>query len=110
MEDVAVMGMQFGLLDRIILKNYGAAIKPYYCHLCGQCEKTCPNHAAISVINRSLMYADGYQLLDLARSTYGEIPAAQSASACNDCKACTAKCVNGLNVALKMARARRLFA
>ena len=110
MEDVAVMGMKFGLLDRLILKSYGAAIKPYYCHLCGQCEKTCPNHVAVSVINRSLMYADGYQSLDLARSTYGEIPAAQSASACADCKTCTAKCVNGLNVPLKMARARYLFA
>jgi len=87
MEDVAVMGMKFG-----------------------QCEKTCPNHVAVSVINRSLMYADGYQSLDLARSTYGEIPAAQSASACADCKTCTAKCVNGLNVPLKMARARYLFA
>jgi aryl-alcohol dehydrogenase-like predicted oxidoreductase len=110
MEDVAVMGLRFGLLDRFILKSYAAAIKPYYCHLCGLCEKKCPRRVSISVINRSLMYADGYRSPDLARSTYREIPPERSAAACIDCTECTAKCVNGLDIAAKMARARQVFA
>ena len=40
-EDIAVMGMRFGTLDQLILKRYGTAVAPYYCHLCGQCEATC---------------------------------------------------------------------
>jgi len=36
-EDIAVMGMKFGYLDKLILNRYGAAVKHYYCHLCGVC-------------------------------------------------------------------------
>jgi hypothetical protein len=109
-EDIAVMGMRFGYLDQLILKRYGAAVAPYYCHLCGQCEATCPNGTAISAINRCLMYADAYRSPALARSTYREIPSALSASACLDCSACAARCVNGLDIPAKMRRARKLLA
>ena len=59
-EDIAVMGMPFELADERILQRYHAAVKPYYCHLCGKCEGTCPMGVEISTINRSLMYAEGY--------------------------------------------------
>ena len=84
-EDMSVMGMRFGFLDDLILKRYGMALKPFYCHLCGECEGTCPNHVAISTINRSLMYAEAYKSHDLARKTYLEIPPVFSASACSGC-------------------------
>jgi predicted aldo/keto reductase-like oxidoreductase len=109
-EDIAVMGMKFGYLDKLILKRYGAAVKNYYCHLCGECETTCPKGVAISTINRCLMYKEGYKESGLARSTYVEIPASISASACLDCRDCVARCVNGLDIAKKMDRARRLLA
>ena len=109
-EDISVMGMRFGYLDGIILKGYGAAIQPYYCHLCGECEKTCPRGVEISTINRCLMYAEGYKSAELARATYDEIPSTFSASACHDCSICTARCVHGLDIPAKMERARRLLA
>ena len=109
-EDVSVMGMQFGFLDELILKRYGTALKPFYCHLCGVCEPSCPNHVAISTINRSLMYEEAYKCPDLARTTYGEIPPSASAARCLSCSVCVAKCVNGLNIAAKMERARTLLA
>jgi len=109
-EDIAVMGMRYGYLDRLILKHYGAAVKNYYCHLCGKCETTCPKGVAISTINRCLMYKEGYKEPGLARSTYIEIPASISASACLGCTDCVAKCVNGLDITKKMDRARRLLA
>jgi heterodisulfide reductase subunit C len=56
------------------------------------------------------MYAEAYRSPKLARSTYDEVPLMASASACIDCSRCTARCVNGLNVAEKMARARELLA
>jgi predicted aldo/keto reductase-like oxidoreductase len=109
-EDIAVMGMRFGALDQLILKRYGTAVAPYYCHLCGQCEPTCPKGAAISTINRCLMYADAYRSPVLARSTYHEIPLSVSASACLDCSDCVARCLNGLDIPAKMRRARKLLA
>jgi len=109
-EDLAVMGMRLTLADSLILRTYGAAVAPYYCHFCGKCEETCPRGVAISVVNRSLMYAEAYRSPELARSTYGEIPLSASASSCLGCGRCTAHCVNGLDIAAKMARARELLA
>jgi len=109
-EDMAVMGMRFKYVDGLILKGYSAAIGPYYCHLCGKCEASCPVGVEISTINRCLMYAEGYKSLALARSTYGKIPASRSASACLDCGECLARCVNGLDIRLKMEQARKYLA
>ena len=109
-EDIAVMGMPFEYADERILQRYSAAVGPYYCHFCGKCEKTCPKGVEISTINRSLMYAEGYKSPELALSTYREISAAASASACLDCAACVARCVNGLDIGTKMRRARKVLA
>jgi hypothetical protein len=108
-EDMAVMGMRFTHLDELILKGYDNVIRSHYCHLCGKCDSTCPRGVAISAINRCLMYDEAYKCADLARSTYEEIPASFSAAACLGCLDCTARCVNGLNIALKMERARKLL-
>ena len=109
-EDIAVMRTRFGYLDNFILKRYGAAVQPYYCHLCGKCEATCPKGVAISTINRCLMYAEAYKSPVLARSTYHEIPSSLSASVCLDCSDCVARCINKLDIAVKMERARKLLA
>jgi predicted aldo/keto reductase-like oxidoreductase len=109
-EDIAVMGMRMTLADSLILRYYGAAVASQYCHMCGKCEETCPRGVQISVVNRSLMYAEAYRSAELARDTYGEITAAASASACTGCGQCVARCVNGLDIAAKMARAREMLA
>jgi len=109
-EDIAVMGMPYGLMDELILRGYASAVRTYYCHLCGKCETTCPKGVAISTINRCVMYAEAYRSTELARSTYDEIPANVSASACLDCKDCMATCIHGIDIAMKMERARTLLA
>lgn len=109
-EDIAVMGMPFRHADERILQKYGAAVQQYYCTMCAQCEGSCSAGVDISTVNRSLMYLDGYKNRDLALSTYSEIPLSVSASACLDCSGCTARCVNGLSIAGKMARAREMLA
>ena len=109
-EDIAVMRTRFGYLDNFILKRYGAAVQPYYCHLCGKCEATCPKGVEISTINRCLMYAEAYKSPVLARSTYHEIPSSLSASVCLDCSDCVARCINKLDIPVKMERARKLLA
>jgi uncharacterized protein len=109
-EDIAVMGMRMTIADSLILRYYGAAVASQYCHMCGKCEETCPRGVQISVVNRSLMYAEAYRSAELARDTYGEIPPAASASACTGCGPCVARCVNGLDIAAKMARAKEMLA
>jgi uncharacterized protein len=109
-EDIAVMGMRMTVADSLILRYYGAAVASRYCHMCGKCEESCPRGVQISVVNRSLMYAEAYRSVELARDTYGEIPLSASASACTDCGHCVARCANGLDIAAKMARAKELLA
>lgn len=109
-EDIAVMGMQFAETDREILETYAAAISSQYCHRCSVCAPSCPFAVDIAHINRSLMYAEGYGDLTLARSTYGELSADRGLDQCSACPVCTAKCVNGLNIAERMKTARTVFA
>ena len=109
-EDIAVMGMRLTLVDNLILRYYGAAVSSRYCHMCGKCEETCPRGVAISTVNRSLLYAEAYRSPELARATYDEIPTPSSASSCLGCGRCVARCVNGLDIAAKMARAREWMA
>ncbi len=109
-EDLSVMGMKLTRTDEKILERYGKAIDPYYCCFCGQCEATCPQHVAISDINRSLMYAEAYGSMELARATYDEIESKANASACLGCDGCAARCVSGLDIASKMRKALSMYA
>ncbi len=106
-ELLSVMGMKLTSADERVLRRYSQAIDPYYCRLCGECEKTCPSGVEISVVNRALMYADGYKEHTLAKATFQE---ASAAPCCLACVECVARCANGLKIAEKMRRARCLFA
>ncbi len=108
-ENLSVMGMKLTSADQRILGLYGKSIDPYYCHLCAQCEDTCPQGVAISVINRCLMYAEAYGEPELAEETYKEIPIRATASACLSCSSCVARCVRDIDIEGKMSQARRLF-
>ena len=109
-EDVGVMGLKLSYFDELVLRRYGAAVSPYYCHFCGKCESTCPNGVAISTINRCIMYAEAYRSMELSRVSYREVPAIASASVCLTCQTCVARCVNRLDIPAKMARARKILA
>ena len=105
-EDIAVMGMPFTYADVRRLDRYAEAIAPFYCNFCGACEAGCPRGVEISTVNRALMYAEGgYRNISLARSTYAELPRQLTAAACVGCEGCTARCVNGLDIAARMERA-----
>jgi predicted aldo/keto reductase-like oxidoreductase len=106
-EDIAVMGMSFSYADVRRLDRYAEAIASFYCSFCGSCESGCPRGVEISTVNRALMYAEGgYRDLSLARATYAELPPQVTAAACSDCAGCSARCINGLDIAAKMERAR----
>lgn len=110
-EDIAVMGMPFTYADLRRLDRYAEAIAPFYCSFCGSCEAGCLRGVEISTVNRALMYAEGgYRDITLARATYTELPQQATAAACVDCEVCVARCVNGLDIAAKMDRARTVLA
>ncbi|MBA4418462.1 MAG: hypothetical protein C0392_11235 [Syntrophus sp. (in: bacteria)] len=109
-EDMSVMGMKMTAADTRILERYSQAVDGYYCHFCAQCEPTCPQSVAISIVNRCLMYAEGYRNIDLAQTTYREIAPKTSASVCTNCDQCVARCAHGIDISSKMRKARTFFA
>jgi hypothetical protein len=109
-EDMSVMGLALTQGDERILQRYGQAIHPYYCQLCGKCEGSCARGVALSDIHRCLMYAEGYGSRELAREVYRQIPKRASLGRCRDCPACTASCVNGIDIPAKLERAGRILA
>ena len=102
-----LMSANFTGKDRRILKEYAQAIDGYFCRLCAQCEPTCPNGVRISVVNRALMYHEGYREYALAKATFRGAPGARR---CSTCAGCVARCVNGIDIGGKMRQAERLFA
>ena len=109
-ENTPVMRMKLTTADLRILERYDRATAPYYCHMCGECTPSCPAGVEIDTINRSLMYAQGYRDVALARATYAGIPAGRRAATCLDCSQCIARCTKGLNIPAKMKQARALLA
>ncbi len=110
-ENTEVMRMmKLTRVDRQILRRYAQAIAPYHCIGCEECSGTCPNAVRIADVNRCLMYAEGYGDLDLARTTYAELPSERTAAACKDCATCVATCTNGVQIAERMRTAQTVFA
>jgi len=109
-ENTEVMGMKLSTVDRQILSRYGRAIEPYYCQACGACEATCPKGIDIAAVNRCLMYAEGYGDIELARTTYAELPRELSVAACTDCPECVAECRYGIEIGARIRDAKALFA
>ena len=105
-DDIAVMGMKMSQADTRVLERYPRQSPHTIAISALTCEATCPNQVAISTINRSLMYLEGYGSKELASVTYGGIPLSRTASQCINCNDCVAHCVNGLNIAEKMRQAR----
>ena len=89
-QNVTFSGKQTGFLDRLQLLDY-AHLPATACALCGACEGVCPRGVATANILRCGIYAQRGET-GLARTTYRELPAAQSMAGCDGCGLCDAAC------------------
>jgi len=101
-QNMAAIRNKSGWSDRKTLDAYYAAIKDRYCVRCGECASSCSRHVDVPTIHRSLMYWEGYEDLELARLTYGELSSKENAQACMGCVTPTCRCVNGMKIAERM--------
>ena len=112
-EDMAVMKMyqdgKFALspAESQSLSRYSDQIASRWCYRCGECKESCPLGADIPVVNRCLMYAEGYGNVELARWTRGQELADFP---CGDCSQCVARCARGLDLPAQINRARQVLA
>ena len=69
-----------------------------YCQNCRSCISTCTNSVEIPNLMRAFMYERGYGNSYQAGRTIAELPFNTGIDTCRECSACTAECVNGLQI------------
>lgn len=109
-DNIQVMGTRLGIRDRKALNRYGQIYDREICRMCGGCTGQCPWSVPIQSINRTLMYAEGYEDHGLALRTYRQLASESPVDACDRCDTCQVVCRNGLDIPARLARARKIFA
>jgi predicted aldo/keto reductase-like oxidoreductase len=109
-ENVKSSGKKVTWSDRKILHSYYESIKERYCVSCGSCTASCSGQVAISSVNRTLMYYEGYGDFELGRRAYHELSDRMNGASCEGCFRPTCVCVNGIKVQERMKYAHSLFA
>ena len=112
-EDLGVMKMEYSFREADELRLTAEKLDKSYCRGvlgCDGCAGQCPKCVNVAEINRCLGYAYGYGDERLAWENYRDLPASARVDACGDCDECVVRCVNGLDIAGNIKRARRLFA
>jgi succinate dehydrogenase/fumarate reductase-like Fe-S protein len=79
-----------------------------FCQQCGSCRSGCQLRADIPTLMRSHMYALQYRDREKARYTLASIPKGKGLEACASCDTCSARCVNSVNIARKIAELKGL--
>jgi uncharacterized protein len=109
-ENLRAMGSKLSAGDEKVLAAHLEMIRPIYCRLCGACDGMCSKGLPVADVLRFLTYADGYGQFALGRERFQEMAEEHTAVRCGDCSECTVKCLHGVQVADRMARAQELFA
>jgi predicted aldo/keto reductase-like oxidoreductase len=109
-DNLKAMSEPYTEADQKLLASQLERIRPIYCHMCGECEKNCPEGLPIADILRYVMYADGYGQFALGREQFLTLSEEATPARCKLCPTCTVTCPYGVNVARQLRRAQELFA
>jgi hypothetical protein len=88
--------------EREFVSDKKTMAEAQFCRQCGQCRGDCPRGVDIPTLMRSHMYAVQYSNHLLAANTLATMVRGRGLDACGDCDACTAKCRNSVNIAMKI--------
>lgn len=80
------------------------------CQQCYGCVATCPERVDVPKLVRAHIYAACYPNIAQARATLEEIPQGQSLERCLACSECKAKCVNSVNISVRIKELKSIFA
>lgn len=108
-ENVRAVAQPYSRADEKLLGAQLAYLRPLYCRMCGACGGVCEKGVPVADTLRFLTYAEGYGDFPLARQSFLELPETARALRCRDCRACTVRCPNGVQVRARLMRAQELF-
>ncbi len=108
-EDLAVAGQSLSETERKTLYRFAAQNLKDYCHMCGLCQKHCPQGVYTAEILRYLAYIEGYAKSAQAHRAYSCLPRRSTAAVCRDCGTCEAVCPYGVSVRRRIKEAHALL-
>ena len=109
-ENVRALARPFSESDEKLLAAKLAFLRPIYCRMCGTCGGVCEKGVRVADTLRFLTYAEGYRDFPLARQSYLELPEQSRQIRCSDCRTCSVRCPNGVEVQARLIRAQELLA
>ncbi|MFQ6070944.1 MAG: aldo/keto reductase [Candidatus Aminicenantales bacterium] len=108
-EDLAVVGTPLSEEEKKTLFRYVAESSTDYCHMCGDCEISCPSGIKTTVILRYLSYYESYDKKERAIKAYARLKPSQTALSCQDCGQCEKECLYAVAVRRRIREAHSLL-
>lgn len=96
--------------ERAFLSDNSIKLGMGFCRQCKGCLSSCPKNSDVPTLMRTHMYAAQYANFELARRTLDGIPADSGFKNCADCSACTAQCVNSVDIPTKIDELKLIYA
>ncbi|GAI92377.1 unnamed protein product, partial [marine sediment metagenome] len=108
-EDLGVIGKSLSEMERKNLFRYIAENSEDYCHMCGECQASCPSRIKTTSILRYLTYYENYEKIGMAKKAYSRLKQAQTAAACQDCGECGKVCPYGISIRKRIREAHSVL-
>ncbi len=103
-EDLSIPGKSLTSSEKKALYRMVAETSRNYCHMCGTCQKACPQNIPTTDVLRFLSYFDGQGKKNLARRQYNNLM--KKGNTCRDCGACEEVCPYNLPVRQLLRKAK----
>ena len=108
-EDLGVIGESLSEVERKNLYRYVAENSDDYCHMCGECQASCPSRIETATILRYLAYYENYEKISMAKKAYSRLKQTQTASSCQDCGECERVCPYGVSIRKRIREAHSVL-
>jgi predicted aldo/keto reductase-like oxidoreductase len=110
-QDFAVAGnLEYTAQEESFLKDNSITLGMGFCRQCRGCLASCPKGVDVPTLMRTHMYAAQYADFHQARATLESIPKTAALSACSDCTACAAECVNSVDIPGRIEELKLIYA
>jgi len=109
-EDFTVASnIEYTTEEENFLKDNSITLGMGFCRQTRGCLASCPHDAEVPTLMRTHMYAAQYANFQHARATLDSVPRKAGLAACSDCKSCTAKCVNSVDIPRKIEELKLIY-
>lgn len=108
-EDLAVAGQPLSNEERKTLYTFVAQNLKDYCHMCGLCQKNCPQGVSTTEVLRYLAYFESYGKTIEARKAYSRLSNQDTVGICQNCGKCEEICPYDVSVRRRIKEAQALL-